>query len=305
MLTGGRSRLNKIVTLVFADDDRGPRLAVKRARVPEAEAALQREVSALRRVAGTRMAQLADVPEIVFAEPVGDALAVGETVVDGQPLTATLTAPRHAQLARQVTDTLAALALGVPFVPTTQYWSRLVDPVFADFQARFESVVDTHELQLVEQAMAALPPLPMVPEHRDCSPWNLLCTDSGRLALLDWESAEPEGLPFLDLVYYLTNATFLIDGSLDSGRERASYTSMLDPTSPTGRVFADAAEHYGTTIGISDSALTTLRAFTWMVHAPGEHQRIQSLHPDLAEDEAARRSVFLELWREDVRRLPR
>jgi hypothetical protein len=37
-----------------------------------------------------------------------------------------------------------------------------------------------------------------------------------------------------------------------------------------------------------------------MVHAAGEHDRLMALHPELSPDDAARRSVFLALWLEEV-----
>jgi hypothetical protein len=44
----------------------------------------------------------------------------------------------------------------------------------------------------------------------------------------------------------------------------------------------------------------TLRAFTWMVHAPAECDRIASSRPRLGASDVARRSVFLSLWLEEV-----
>jgi aminoglycoside phosphotransferase (APT) family kinase protein len=38
----------------------------------------------------------------------------------------------------------------------------------------------------------------VAPEQRDFGPWNLLVTPAGQIAVLDWESAEVDGLPALD-----------------------------------------------------------------------------------------------------------
>jgi hypothetical protein len=301
MLTGGRSRLNKVVVLVFADGEDEPRGGVKLARVPESEGALRREVSALRRVADRPVPVTADIPRVVFCDRLAGTLAVGETPVTGQPISTVLTADVHRKLALRVTDLVATLGLdGAPVAPVT-YWERLVEPVLGDFRARF-GVVNADAHASVRQALLALPSLTLVAEHRDCSPWNVLVTDDDKLALLDWESAEPEGLPLLDLVYYLSHATFFVDRTLGSGGERASYARLLDATSNSGRVFAEAIARYCAATGLDASAVDALRRFTWMVHAGGEHDRIMAVHPELEPDEAARRSLFLQLWLEDVGR---
>ena len=59
--------------------------------------------------------------------------------------------------------------------------------------------------------------MPETFEHRDCSPWNLLVTTSGELAVLDWESAEQNGLPAIDLVYFLAYLAFFMDGAMKTG----------------------------------------------------------------------------------------
>jgi glycosyltransferase involved in cell wall biosynthesis len=190
---------------------------------------------------------------------------------------------------------------GGELIVPSAYWDRIVEPVLADFETRFGRVVDHDALHESRQALRSLPSLPITPEHRDCSPWNVLVTTNGRLGFLDWESAEPAGLPVLDAVYYLSNATFFIDGTLRSGRERETYAKMLQPTTKTGRVFTEAMDLYCKKTGIDPSVVPILRRFTWMVHAAGEHDRIMSVQRELSADDAARRSTFLSLWLEEVR----
>jgi thiamine kinase-like enzyme len=45
--------------------------------------------------------------------------------------------------------------------------------------------------------------LPRVFLHGDPGTWNMLATRDGRVAFLDWESAEVAGLPLWDLFYFL------------------------------------------------------------------------------------------------------
>lgn len=304
MLTGGRSDLNKIVVLAFGGDEPVPRLAVKLARTAASEEGLRREAAVLRAVSHTAVPDVADVPRFVFAERLAGTLAIGETVVDGYPLQLDLTRDTFRELVTRVTDVLSALAPPSEPAPVTSWRPRLVSPVLAAFRERFGALVDTRRIDAVEQALWKLPPLPLVPEQRDCSPWNVLISPSGRLALLDWESAEPSGLPALDLLYFLAHAAFIADGTLGSGHESTTYRALQDERTPFGRVFVEMVARYAAGVGIDVAAVRSLQPFMWMVHAVGEYDRafsaISETDPDRART-AARRSLFLALWQQNVK----
>jgi hypothetical protein len=301
VLTGGKSPLNKVVLLAFADTDREPRLAVKVARVAEAGEALAREERALREAAATAVPDVATIPRVVFCGQVGDSITLGETPVSGEPLIATLSAKTHAAIAQRVTDVLAALAADADPVAPGRQWDDVVGPAVTAFVDRFGAVVNPGAIAHVERSLRALPALPPVVEHRDCSPWNVLATRDGGLALLDWESAVTAGLPLLDLVYFLTNAACLVEGSLGSGSERTTYARLLDPETHGGALFATCVKRYCDRVGVAPDVAATLRAFTWMVHAPGEVDRIGAGRASTIHH-AARRSVFLSFWLEETSR---
>jgi aminoglycoside phosphotransferase (APT) family kinase protein len=140
-------------------------------------------------------------------------------------------------------------------------------------------------------------------EQRDFSPWNVLVSPSGDLAVVDWESAEPRGLPGLDLVYFLAHASFFVEGTMGSGREPATYAAMLEPSSVTGEVFLECASRYADRTGIDEAALVPLRLLAWMIHAPSDHAHL-ALGADGAPDRRdLAASLFLKLWREDLGRI--
>ena len=53
-------------------------------------------------------------------------------------------------------------------------------------------------------------PWPVALHHGDFAPWNLLCHTDGTLSAIDWEYGSTQGLPFLDLSYYLLQVAALI-----------------------------------------------------------------------------------------------
>ncbi|HWO46506.1 MAG TPA: phosphotransferase, partial [Solirubrobacterales bacterium] len=170
------------------------------------------------------------------------------------------------------------------------------------FAQRFGPVVEPPLLDKARALLDGLGELPPAVEHRDCSPWNILITSGGEPVLLDWESAEPAGLPGLDLVYFLANCAFVLDKALESGRTRESYASLLDPATPNGRVAAAAIAAYTDALGISAEDFRRLRLLTWIVHSRSDYRHLQLESPGEPTPEALRNAPFLGLVEEDLSR---
>ncbi|CAN5582052.1 hypothetical protein BH24ACT5_BH24ACT5_11190 [soil metagenome] len=302
MLAGGQSPLNKVVLLAFSDDQREVGLAVKLPRVDEAERALEHESSALRAISRTAVPRHVEIPRVVASGRFADLLVVAETPVFGTPVLDLLDTRSFREIAFNLSDVLARWIPEQGLTDPMGYWDRVVEPVFERFTTRCHTVIEDWFVLALRQSMHALPPLPLVPEHRDCSPWNVLVTSAGGFALLDWESAEPSGLPGLDLIYFLANAAFYLDGTLGSGEELSTYRHLLSNHSPLASTFHRTMARYCQQTRIDPTVVQTLRAFTWMVHAPGECDRIAALDPRLDAAQSAHRSVLLSLWREEVDR---
>jgi hypothetical protein len=265
---------------------------------------LRREAASLDAVGQMAFPDVAEIPRLVFAEPLAGTYAVGETVVDGEPVQFDLTPRTYHAVARRVGQMLRALVPHTEGSPVETWWPRLGAPVFAAFRDDFGSMVDPRRIDEVEAQLRRLPPLPVVPEQRDCSPWNVLVTSEGRFALLDWESAEPEGLPILDLYYFLANAAFVADGSLGFGRETATYRSLKDERTLYGSVFCEVVEEYARDLALDGSARSGLLAFMWMLHAVGQYERLLAAMPEDDPDRtrtAARSSLFFALWQQEVK----
>jgi aminoglycoside phosphotransferase (APT) family kinase protein len=152
---------------------------------------------------------------------------------------------------------------------------------------------------MTRAALEALPPLSLVPEQRDFSPWNVLISPDGDVGVLDWESAEPAGLPLLDLVYFLAYLAIFRDAA-GVGSEHASYARSLDVSTTTGRVTSACIAYYVAQVGIPPEAVDPLRALTWIVHTRSEYDamlRATSGVPDASE---LRSSTFLAFWEASI-----
>ena len=301
LLTGGHRSLSKVVGLAFTPRHSVPEVVVKFARVAEAERGLEREADALRALAETHPG-LRGIPRVLAVSRRAGRLALVETAVRGEPLLSALTMSTLPDLALRVTTWLADLAQGGERLPRGDWWPRLVGRPLDAFERAFGSVTGAEMSEQARALLEGLDDLPQACEHRDCSPWNVVLSDDGTPAVMDWESADLRGLPCLDLVYFLANAAFILEAALESGRTREAYTRLLDEATPLGRVAAACLREYCGRVGIDAHNLPKLRLLCWIVHSRSEYLRLEAdadRHPDAS---ALRASVFLELIREELRR---
>jgi glycosyltransferase involved in cell wall biosynthesis len=300
LLTTGHRSINKAVGLAFERDAEKPTAAAKFARVPEAEPGLEREGQVLRRLSEERPG-LAGVPSLRGIGQRAGRLALVQDAVEGRSLLDVLVPENFEEMAMRVTRVLVDLATdeaakkppgGAKLPPRALDW-------FAD---SFGPAVDPGLLERARTALDGLGDVPPAPEHRDCSPWNILITPGGDPVLLDWESAEPEGLAGMDLVYFLANCAFVLDGAIESGRTRESYARLLDPATPYGRIGARAIEEYTAALGISTDDFRRLRLLCWIVHSRSDYRHLQLEAPAEPAPDALRSSIFLGLVEEELRR---
>jgi len=300
-LTGGPRSISKVVGLLFADGDSAPRLAVKMPRVPEAVPGLSREAEVLRAINAARPGGIAGTPRVLFCQEQAGLLMLGETALTGAHLSTVLRRHNYRHLAMVATRWLAELAGRSEWLAPSAWRGRLIEPVVSDFHESFGSVLDPVMLQETADILATLGPLPLVCEQRDFAPWNVLFDSKGDLVVLDWESAELNGLPAVDLIYFLSYLAFFLDGAMHSGSFAESYRNTLDSRTFTGAVQKECLDQYMSQTGIDARALHPLRLLTWMLHSRSEYREFVADSGGRPTPDVLRRSVFAALWAEELR----
>jgi Ser/Thr protein kinase RdoA (MazF antagonist) len=298
LVTGGSDDVNKVVALVFPAGGRRPSLVVKFARIAPAIAGMQREATVLTRLEQRTGKPVEGVPRLLVELP-AHSNALVETYVPGVAMTTQLTEKTFAQLAAAATGWLSDLANGAVLSEASSWWPRIAEPALERLDRVHGRKVDPALVRETADRLQALGALPVVPEHRDFAPWNLLVSEGGKLGVLDWESAEPDGLPFLDLMYFLAYLSFDLENAISSGRPVETYRSLLDERTTVGGVAMECMSRYAAAFALRDADLPALRLLTWLLHATSD---ARALEPEPASPSADRGALFLALWAEEARR---
>jgi hypothetical protein len=217
-----------------------------------------------------------------------------ETAMPGRPLWAELDSRSYDELARLGTSWLIAFANATkkPAADVTMLATRLL----GEFETRFGACFDDATMRAAERCLRDIGPLPRVSEQRDFGPWNLLLSAHRSFGVLDWESAELEGLPAADLTYFLSYLAFFELRALRNGRFVDIHRLSLDPSTRWGSTRERCLLQYADGTGIDPRALRHIPLLTWMIHSRSEHRRLVE---DVGTDpglEALRKCVFPRLW---------
>ncbi len=295
LLTGGHRSINKVVALDFQPGNRGPRAASKFARVAEAEPGLEREADVLSRLAEEGRS-VEGVPVLRGRQRRCGRVGVVEGTIEGDSLLDRLTPTSFAEMARRVNDLLIEIAGKGPGADQGTGVRKHLEL----FEHRFGFALTEDNLATLRAAVGRVADLPVVCEHRDCSPWNVILAARDRPALLDWESAAPDGLPGLDLVYFLANSAFVLDGALERGTTRESYRRLLDSTTAYGEIAAAETERYCEALGLDPAILPSLRLLCWMIHCHSDYEHLRLAAAGEPAPEDLRQAPFLGLVLEEL-----
>jgi aminoglycoside phosphotransferase len=202
-----------VVFLLLADGQPDPMLVAKVPRLAEASDSLRREAANLSLIQSIRSGGFDSIPRIVAFEEYGGRPLLIETALAGQPMDRRMVR-RH--LTRCCEAALAWLtevqsSLSGANESTKSWFERQVEAPLDHVACAFSASAE--EVRLLEETRDLVAPLrdealPLVVEHGDLSHPNLFLLQSGGLGVVDWELAEPHGLPTHDLFFFLCYVAF-------------------------------------------------------------------------------------------------
>jgi len=116
--------------------------------------------------------------------------------------------------------------------------------------------------------------MPLVFQHGDPGTWNIWVTPSQRVAFLDWEAAEPQGMPLWDLFYFVrTYGAWAMRAGI-SGDIMKGFARQFLSASPFQRLLIEATERYRAQVGVPAELVEPLFYTCWMHRALKESTRL-------------------------------
>ena len=126
------------------------------------------------------------------------------------------------------------------------------------------------QIEIIRQSQE---PFPLVFQHGDPGTWNILVTSEKHIAFLDWEAAEPEGIPLWDLFYFLRSFGVGI-AKLNGVPDRLQgFEQQFLKNSDFSQLLIDASDTYCDAIGLPKKFVRPLFYTCWMHRALKESTR--------------------------------
>jgi hypothetical protein len=205
LLVCGRSDdLGRAAFVVFPQSAPWPRWIVKFVRVSGYPDPIDRDERALAAVAEAGGLAAARAPRFLGRFDVSGLAASIETAAAGRRLSAILGAAGSRATKVRAVDAVAEWIVGVGLETrregAAEEVERLRREVLASWPAAPDGLLDD------------LAALPAVFQHNDLGTWNIMSRGGSDFTALDWESANPSGLPLWDLWYFLADALRMLDG---------------------------------------------------------------------------------------------
>jgi hypothetical protein len=223
----------------FDDDERGLRLA---------------------HAAGDMIA--AHVPRLVGRFDVDGLQASVETAAPGRRLRDALQAPGDRAGKLRLVERLAdwILSLGSLTTAPPEATATERDRLRRDVVPRWR------ELGVDPSLVEDLPLLAGVTQHNDLGTWNVVA-DAHDFTVVDWENAREAGFPLWDLVYFLTDALVLLDGSDAAEHLPARMARLFAGDAPSSKLLFMWVRRAVEAASVPADSVGAIVTLCWLSHS--------------------------------------
>jgi aminoglycoside phosphotransferase len=305
VLVTPRFRLSShVVFLVLAENQPGPVLVVKVPRLSGANAAVEREVANLRMIQASRQGGFDSIPRVIAFEAHSGRHMLVETALVGRPMDPPTVCRGPTECCHAVTNWLMDVQIqSVGLTESDPDWfERLIEQPLHYFASVFP--LSDEENLLLERTWSLVTPLrwaqlPLVIEHGDLSHPNIILLENGVPGAVDWELADPRGLPAHDLFFFLTYVAFAVHKARASGNYLHAFQDAFFGPEAWARPFI---RDYTEQLQLSPRVLTPLFILTWVRYIAGvltRANRADQIRGPLDPETTAwlRADRYYQLWR--------
>jgi hypothetical protein len=274
----GEYRSRKVLFFLFNGAAETPEYIIKMTRDPALNPRLENEYRALAWLAEHQIGDQETLPQAVFQGHHHDLAIVGETVIDGVPFEQRSSGEAGCLLAGAAVEWLTEL--GVATADTAAASCLQVSEALGTLFERFAQIYQltpAHHAFLAGQIATiggSRSRFPLVFQHGDPGTWNIWVTPSERAAFLDWEAAEPQGMPLWDLFYFVRTYGSWAMRAGGSGDVMKGFAGQFLSASPYQKMLVEATDRYRSRVGVPVELVEPLFYTCWMHRALKESTRL-------------------------------
>ncbi len=273
----GAYSTQKALFFLFAGEDTEPQAVVKITRDATHNPRLENEWQALGLLRERQIGDPCTRPSPLFFGRHAGLAVLGETAVAGAPFVGQTTARDDCPHARAAVEWL--YDLGVSTAHGAPDPSRPVERLEA-LLARFDELYgpDPPTSRFLDAKLSALAAdagaLRLVFQHGDPGPWNLVVTPDGSPGFLDWESADPDGMPLWDLFHFLRSFGLTVSRKAGRHDPARSFDEQILGTSALNRLLVDTTGRFCDETGLPARLVEPLFFLCWAHRAVKEASRL-------------------------------
>jgi aminoglycoside phosphotransferase (APT) family kinase protein len=277
MMTPRFRASSHVICFILAEGKTEPIFVVKLPRLPGDHGRLDREVENLQAANHNRAENDFSIPRVVAYEDYHQHRLLIETAVPGRTMSPAVVR-RQPELCTETTIswlTNLQFATMMRSGKDSDWFARLIETPLLQFKKMLPEADEA--IRLIDKTVEMIKPLrnfdlPLVMSHEDFSPPNILQTENGSIGVVDWELAEPQGLPASDLFFFLTYIAFARNGA----RKNAEYVKAFQQAFFDSNAWARPyVARYCERLQLSPEILAPLFVATWGRYVVGLIARLQ------------------------------
>ena len=278
LLARGKFSSRKVLFLLFEKDSESPQHIVKLTRDPAFNNRLENEYEALTLLWEKGIGDQERLPQAIFCSHPGNLMLVGQTIIQGKPFRRQHKSSPDHPLGRDACAWLTKLGESTvdPTIASPALVAKGLRQLFARFLEVYrltpeQNIFMEGQIDSIEQALGEFP---LVFQHGDPGTWNMLVTKSGKVAFLDWEAAEPHGMPLWDLFYFLRS--YCIWATRGGGRRDSLqvFAQSFLGEAPLNLFVSEMTHSYCQRLGLPNDLIQPLYYTCWMHRALKETTRL-------------------------------
>lgn len=263
---------NKVIFFLFEKMGREPHIVAKATRVASFNDRLEQEWSALKQVETLRLAPAGTYPKPLFFGYQGGLAILGQAAMKGDPFRIATTTRADCPVVADAIEWITQL--GINSADTSHASPASVSDAMLKLFDTFVNIYDfpaEHTNYLRKQIVRiseSEQSFPVVFGHGDAGVWNVTVESDGRSQFLDWEAADPQGMPLWDLFYFINSFSNWVSkkrtGSTDT---IANFRSNLLQRGPFNDLLVNATRRYCDSVGLQESLVAPMFYTCWMHRA--------------------------------------